>query len=184
MPNPPPLNRSKGKGQHSAVRATIVRQAGIDILEITVPADVHVWQTIWTSSNHAIMTISSAGWPLRSHYGKHGNSSPATAAMLRGQHQLDGQQSGGSDHYIDCVAFTPRHHDHPRRAARSSFFRRLQPTPNNTTQIITTSATWTSSDDTIATITSAGLATGVGSGSATITAASGSVSGTAALTVQ
>jgi N-acetylneuraminic acid mutarotase len=54
---------------------------------------------------------------------------------------------------------------------------------DNTTQDLTATVTWTSGNNTIATITAAGVATGVNSGTVTITATSGSVSGTASLTV-
>ncbi len=50
-------------------------------------------------------------------------------------------------------------------------------------QDLTSSATWTSSSPSIATITSTGLATGVAAGSTTIKAASGSIYGTTTLTV-
>ncbi|HYL94376.1 MAG TPA: Ig-like domain-containing protein [Terriglobales bacterium] len=53
---------------------------------------------------------------------------------------------------------------------------------DGSTQLLT-SVTWTSSSSSVATVNSAGLATAVGTGSATITASSGSVNGTAALTV-
>jgi len=55
---------------------------------------------------------------------------------------------------------------------------------DNSKQDLTTQVTWSSSDISIATINSAGLATSVGAGSATITAASGSASGNATLTVK
>jgi trimeric autotransporter adhesin len=58
---------------------------------------------------------------------------------------------------------------------------------DNSTQDLTASVAWTSSDPTVASISNAsashGLATGVGPGSVTITAASGSVSGSTNLTV-
>ena len=58
---------------------------------------------------------------------------------------------------------------------------------DNSTQNLTNSVTWNSSNAAVATISnsagSEGLATGVGIGAATITAASGSVTGSAALTV-
>lgn len=58
---------------------------------------------------------------------------------------------------------------------------------DNTTQDLTTQATWTSSDNAVATISNAagsiGLATTVGLGSATVSATNGSVTGDAALTV-
>jgi hypothetical protein len=56
---------------------------------------------------------------------------------------------------------------------------------DNTTQNITTSVTWSSSDETVATIgTSSGLATSVTAGTTTITALSGSITGSTLLTVQ
>lgn len=54
---------------------------------------------------------------------------------------------------------------------------------DNSTKDITASVTWSSSDDTVASIASGGLATGLHGGEATITAASGSVNGSATLTV-
>ena len=54
---------------------------------------------------------------------------------------------------------------------------------NGSTQDLTSTATWQSSNSAIATITAAGLATGVAPGAVNITATSGSVSGTASLTV-
>ncbi len=54
---------------------------------------------------------------------------------------------------------------------------------DGSTQDLTNSASWTSSPPNFATITSAGLATGKGIGNATITATSGSVSGSASLAV-
>jgi hypothetical protein len=54
---------------------------------------------------------------------------------------------------------------------------------DGTHQNLTSSATWSSSYPSIATITSAGLATGVAAGSTTIKAASGSIYGTTTLTV-
>ena len=50
-------------------------------------------------------------------------------------------------------------------------------------QDLTSSATWTSSYPSVATITSTGLATGVAAGSTTIKATSGSINGTTTLTV-
>ncbi len=55
---------------------------------------------------------------------------------------------------------------------------------NGTQQNITATVTWGSSSTSVATINSAGLATGVGAGNTTITATLGSISGTATLTVQ
>jgi trimeric autotransporter adhesin len=54
---------------------------------------------------------------------------------------------------------------------------------DNSTQDITGSVSWSSSNTAVASISAAGVATGASVGSATITAASGSVSGTATLSV-
>ena len=54
---------------------------------------------------------------------------------------------------------------------------------NSSTQNLTGSVTWTSSGTTVATIATGGLATGVGTGSTTIQATSGSISGSTGLTV-
>ncbi|MBK7249343.1 MAG: Ig-like domain-containing protein [Gammaproteobacteria bacterium] len=48
---------------------------------------------------------------------------------------------------------------------------------DGSTQNLTTTATWSSSDRSVATIASGGLATSVGTGTTTISAASGSVTG-------
>lgn len=55
---------------------------------------------------------------------------------------------------------------------------------DGTTGNITNSVAWSSSVTSVATITSGGLATAVGTGTTTITATSGSISGTTQLTVQ
>jgi uncharacterized protein YjdB len=54
---------------------------------------------------------------------------------------------------------------------------------DHSTQDLTSSATWTSSDETVATISSAGLVTAVGTGTATISAESGSITGSTNVTV-
>jgi hypothetical protein len=54
---------------------------------------------------------------------------------------------------------------------------------NNTNSDVTSQVTWTSSAPNVATISSSGLATAVALGTATITATSGSLIGTAGLTV-
>ena len=54
---------------------------------------------------------------------------------------------------------------------------------DGSSQDLTTSATWSSSNPAVATVNSAGLATGKSNGSATIAAASGSITGTAPITV-
>ncbi|HZS70386.1 MAG TPA: DUF4082 domain-containing protein, partial [Candidatus Acidoferrum sp.] len=55
---------------------------------------------------------------------------------------------------------------------------------DNSTQNITSQVAWSSSNSAVATINSAGLATGAGAGTATITATKGGISGSTGLTVQ
>jgi hypothetical protein len=54
---------------------------------------------------------------------------------------------------------------------------------DGTSHDITTQVTWSSSNTSVATVNSSGLATAVGAGTATITATSGSISGNTTLTV-
>jgi uncharacterized protein YjdB len=54
---------------------------------------------------------------------------------------------------------------------------------NGTTQNLTTTATWTSSNLSVATVASGGLSTAIAQGTTTITASSGTISGSATLTV-
>ena len=54
---------------------------------------------------------------------------------------------------------------------------------DETTQDVTSTATWTSSDEAVATVSTGGLVTAVAEGSATITAAASGQSGTCAVTV-
>ena len=135
-------------------------------------------QTIWTSSNPAIATISSAGLATAVALGNTTISGNCQCYVVNTSLTVSNQAAAT----ITSIAVTPA--TATIATGSTQQFVATATYSNNTTQIITTSATWTSSDNTIATITSAGLATGVSSGSATITATSGSVCGTAALTVQ
>ncbi len=134
-------------------------------------------QTEWTSSNPAVATISSAGLATGVALGNTTISGNCQCYVVNTNLTVSSQAAT-----ITSIAVTPA--TATIATGSTQQFVATATYSNNTTQIITTSATWTSSDDTIATVTSAGLATGVASGSATITATSGSVSGTAALTVQ
>ncbi|MFE9642365.1 Ig-like domain-containing protein [Nocardiopsis alba] len=54
---------------------------------------------------------------------------------------------------------------------------------DDSTEDVTSSATWTSSDEAVATVSSGGLVTSVGPGTCTITAAHSGLTGTSAVTV-
>ena len=83
---------------------------------------------------------------------------------------------------LTSIAVTPS--DPTISVGRTQQFTATGTYSDNSTSVITNSVTWTSSDTTLATINSSGLATGVSVGNATITATSGSVTGNTTLTVQ
>jgi len=66
----------------------------------------------------------------------------------------------------------------------SQYFTATGTYSDNSTKDLTNSATWSSSDPSVAAITSPGTATGAAAGSTTITAVFGTISGAGALTVQ
>jgi hypothetical protein len=83
---------------------------------------------------------------------------------------------------LTSIAVTPANPSIP--AGNTQQFTATGTYSDSSTQNITSQVTWTSSSAAVATINSAGLASGVGAGSTTITAAQGSVSGNTTLTVQ
>jgi len=87
------------------------------------------------------------------------------------QGALRGEHPGRSRNPVIKVA------DHQQFTATGTY-------SDNSTQNITSQVSWASSASSVATINSAGLATGVNGGSSTISATQGSISGSAALTVQ
>jgi len=99
------------------------------------------------------------------------SSSPQTAT-------LDGSASGSQ---LISIAVMPTNPSIASGAMQQ--FTATGTYANGTTANLTNSAVWTSSLTSVATINSAGLATGVGAGTSTITATSGAVAGSAALTV-
>jgi Bacterial Ig-like domain (group 2)/Putative Ig domain/Beta-propeller repeat len=82
---------------------------------------------------------------------------------------------------LTSVAVTPTNPSIPNGATLQ--FTATGTYSDSTTQDLTASATWTSSITTVATISNTGLASAVGAGTSTISATSGSVSGTTLLTV-
>ncbi|MGD0417459.1 MAG: choice-of-anchor D domain-containing protein [Terriglobales bacterium] len=75
------------------------------------------------------------------------------------------------------IAVTPNNATVPQ--GRFAQFTATGTYSDGTTQNLTSTATWSSSNTAVATINSSGLATSVGAGSATITATSGTISGSA-----
>src|SRR5580693_4589174 len=92
--------------------------------------------------------------------------------MLHGRDQFVGRQSDGR-HWQDRH-YSTNSEDHGRY---HTAFVTTATYSNSTNRVITNSAQWMSSDDRIAAVSAVGLATGVSSGKVTITATSGTVSG-------
>jgi uncharacterized protein YjdB len=133
--------------------------------------------TKWASSNPAIATIDPTGTAKGITYG---------TVTISGTCQCSTAQTslsvGNQAVAISSIAVRPQN---PTIAAGlTQQFVATATYSNGTISVITGSAQWTSSDNTIATVSNTGLATGVASGNATITAISATVSGSTTLTVQ
>jgi len=128
----------------------------------------------WTSSATTIATVSSGG--LATSLAQGTATITATSGTITGTATLTVTAV-----VLASIAVTPG--TASVAAGYTQQFTATGTYSNGTTQNLTGSATWTSSSTTIATVSSGGLATGVGQGSATITATSGTIHGSARLTV-
>jgi uncharacterized protein YjdB len=130
----------------------------------------------WSSSSTGVATINSSGMAS----GVANGSSTITATLngIAGSATLTVSTNAPT---LTSVAVTPAT---PSIAAGATQqFTATGTYSSGPTQNITGQVTWTSSSTAAATISASGLATGVGAGSSTITAALGSISGTTTLTV-
>lgn len=134
-------------------------------------------QVKWTSSNTGIATINAAGLATGIAFG-----TVTISASDQGYTSKTNLSISSQSVTITSIAITPA--TPTIRVNTTQQFVATATYSNGTTNVITNSATWSSSDTTIATITAGGLATGVLAGNTTITATSGTVSGTTTLTVQ
>ena len=89
--------------------------------------------------------------------------------------------SGGTTGKLLSISVTPGNPSVP--AEITGQFTASGTYSDGTTHDITTQVTWTSSDTSVATVNSSGLATAVAAGTTTITATSGSISGNTTFTV-
>jgi hypothetical protein len=89
--------------------------------------------------------------------------------------------AGGSVKVVISISVTPANPSIAKGTTQQ--FSATGMFPDNSTQDLTSSATWSTSDSARAAITSSGLATGVDVGTTIITATSGGISGSAKLTV-
>jgi len=131
----------------------------------------------WTSSSSSVATINSAGLATGVNAGT--STIRATLGAISGSTNLAVTSSSGNT--LVSIAVTPVNPSITKLSTKQ--FTATGTYSNGTTQDITTSVTWTSSSSSVATINSAGLATGVNAGTSTIKATSGSISGSTTLTV-
>ena len=180
----------------AVVSTTALQSIAITPLTMSIPAQVAVQFTAtatftdgstqnltnsvtWTSSKPAIATISDA-------VGNHGLAigvAPGSSTMTAAFGGVVGTATlTVTNATLTSVTVTPS--TPSIILGNTQQFTALGHFSDGTTQVITNQASWTSSDIHIAVISSGGLATSAGSGSATITAAFGGATGTAVLTVQ
>ena len=129
---------------------------------------------VWSSSNTSVATVTSGG--LASAIGQGTTAISASYGGLNGSTTL----TVGPPQLVS-ISVTPS--SAQVAAGQTQQFTATGTYTDGSTQNITNSAAWSSSNTAVATVNNVGLATGVAQGSATITAASGGISGTASLTV-
>lgn len=132
----------------------------------------------WNTANHAIATVNSAG--VATSLGIGTTSVTATSGSIAGSTNLTVTQAA-----LLSIAVTPAIPSIP--AGTTQQFTATGTFTDGSTQNLTTGVQWTSDTTSVATISNAannqGLATGISAGTASITATSGSISGTTTLSV-
>jgi hypothetical protein len=128
----------------------------------------------WSSSTATVATISASGLATAVAAGK----STITATLS----QVSGTATVTVPPILKSIAITPA--SPSGNVGATTQLAATGTYSDATTQDLTSSATWSSSNSAIATVSTAGLLTFVAAGTATITATSGSVSGTDSVTVQ
>ncbi len=129
----------------------------------------------WTSSNDAVVTVDSHGLALGT-----GTGSATISASFQGQTSTTGsvQVTPATQ---TSLSVTPMHGNITVGATQQ--FTATVTNSDGTIQDVTTSATWSSTSNVVATVDATGLATGTGAGNATITAQWSGVSSNASLAV-
>jgi hypothetical protein len=128
----------------------------------------------WTSSQTSVATISSSGLATAVAVGV--TTITATSGKEKATTQLTVSTS-----VLSSLAVTPVNQS--VRAAQTLQFAATGTFSDGTTRDVTTSVNWATGNSTIATITSAGLLTGVTAGTTTVTATSGTISNSTNVTV-
>jgi Bacterial Ig-like domain (group 2) len=129
----------------------------------------------WSSSNASVATINSTG--LATGVGNGNSTIQATSGSVTGSTTLIVTTA-----VLSSIAVTPANPS--IRKGTSQQFTATGSYSDGSTQNLTSSVTWSSSNTSVATISSTGLASGVGPGNSTIQAVSGPVSGSTTLTVR
>jgi len=129
----------------------------------------------WSSSNASVATINSTG--LASGVGNGNSTIQATSGSVTGSTTLTVTAA-----VLSSIAVTPANPS--IRKGMTQQFRATGGYSDGSTQNLTSSVVWSSSNTSVATISSTGLASSVGTGSSTIQAVSGSVTGSTTLTVR
>ncbi len=132
-------------------------------------------QFTWSTSNNAIATINSSGLAT--------GVSSGTVAVTATSGQISGNASLNVDVTPELLTITISPPSATMNLPGTLQFVATGSYSDGSSNVLTSSATWKSSDTGVATIVSGGQATGVAPGSATITATSGTVSGAANLSV-
>lgn len=130
----------------------------------------------WTSSSAAVATINAAGSATGA-----GAGSATITASLSGVSGKASLAVTSASLTVSSIAVSPTTASFA--AGSTQQFKATASYSDGTTGDVTSTATWTSSDTSVATINASGLATGVASGSATITAALNQIRGTAAVSI-
>jgi phospholipase C len=128
----------------------------------------------WTSSNTAVATIAL-------HTGSATAVAPGTVTITAISGTIQGTATLTVTPALTSISVTPT-----TATVAAGYTLQFTATGNysdGSTQNLTSTATWTSLSTAVATIAAGGLATGTGIGSTTITATSGSITGSATLTV-
>ena len=128
----------------------------------------------WSSSDHSVATVDKTG--VATGVAK-GNT--IIAAQWGNPSGTANLEVGAAT--VSSLSITPTNPS--IRVGATQAFGATGTLSDGTTQDVTSTATWSSSDTTVATITSGGVATGIAAGTATISAISGSSSASTTLTV-
>jgi trimeric autotransporter adhesin len=129
----------------------------------------------WSSSNASVATINSTG--LATGVGNGNSTIQAASGSVTGSTTLTVTAA-----VLSSIAVTPANPS--IRKGMTQHFRAAGSYSDGSTQNLTRSVVWSSSNTSVATISNTGLASGVGPGSSTIQAVSGSVAGSTTLTVR